>query len=292
MLDLLRVLIPLIVVSVASGSTAQDDVKAEHTKGQQLVIAAFQLDVDRVTALLASGADPNTRMGKHRRAIFADKWNGGVPMASSKWTPLLAVASSHRAPQPDKPTENTSEAMEAAWKKLQAIDPKLIAEREKRRVAIAKLLIAAKADLDSDDGFGATALYCSVQNRFHELSLLLVESNAELDTTTGIYIDGPGGNTPAHYAVASPKVLAAMLKRGVNINVSSTSGSTPLHWAVKGGHVEAVKLLLAAGADINAKDKRGHLPAYWCTESNEPFAFPVSADQKKIAKLLRAAKKE
>ncbi|MEK6248130.1 MAG: hypothetical protein N2C12_08115 [Planctomycetales bacterium] len=94
MLDWLRVLIPLIVVSVASGSTAQDDVKAEHTKGQQLVIAAFELDVDRVTALLASGADPNTRMGKHRRALLADKWTGGVPMASSKWTPLLAVASS------------------------------------------------------------------------------------------------------------------------------------------------------------------------------------------------------
>jgi hypothetical protein len=246
-----------------------------------------------VTSLLACGADPNTRLGRHRRAIFSDKWIGGVPMASSKWTPLLAVANSDPAPPPDEPIESTAEAREAAWKKLQAIDPKLIAEREKCRVAIAKLLIAAKADLDSDDGFGATALYCSVQNRFHELSLLLVESNAKLDTKTGIYIDGPGNITPVHYAVASPEVLAAMLKRGVDINVSDTSGSTPLHWAVRGGDVEAVKLLLAAGANINAKDKLGHVPSYWCTEKKFHFGgFPISADQKRIAKLLRAAKKD
>lgn len=255
MLNRFGVVACLIGVAYASVSPAQDRAIREYSDDQQLVIAAFELDVDRVTALLASGADPNTRMGKHRRAIFADKWLGGVPMGSSKWTPLLAVANSDAAPPPDKPIESAAEASEAAWKKLQAIDPKLIAEREKRRVAIAKLLMAATADLDSDDGFGATALYCSVQNRFHELSLLLVESNAELDTKTGIYIDGPGDITPVHCAVASPKVLAAMLKRGVNINGSDTSGSTPLHWAVRGGDVEAVKLLLAAGADINAKDK-------------------------------------
>ncbi len=29
---------------------------------------------------------------------------------------------------------------------------------------------------------------------------------------------------------------------------------TSLHWAAKYGHVEAVRVLLAAGAEVNAKD--------------------------------------
>jgi len=257
MLGWLRILIPLIAVSVASCSTAQDDVRAEYTKGQQLVIAAFHLDVERVKMLLADGANLNTRLGFYDEHLFEDKWDLAFShMGSDKWTPLLAVANSHRAPQPDKRAESTSAGRDAAMAKLKAIDPKLIAERDGRRVAIAKLLIAAKANLDSHDGYGATALSSSVYSGFDGLSLLLILSNARLDTKTGIYIDGDGDITPVHRATKSPKVLQAMIKRGANVNVADTSGSTPLHSAVRAHNVDSVKLLLEAGGESRCDGQR------------------------------------
>lgn len=124
-------------------------------------------------------------------------------------------------------------------------------------------MIAAKADLDLDDGVGATALYESIYNGFDDLSLLLIASDAKLDTKTGIYIDGAGDITPLHRATKSPRVLAAMLKRSASVNVKDTTGSTALHWAALASNEASVKLLLEAGADANAKDDEGRTPAYW-----------------------------
>lgn len=283
----------LLAISLASCSTtAQGDSTRVRTRGQQLVIAAFELNVERVKTLLDDGASPNTRLGFYDQNLFEDKWTLGYSaIGSARWTPLLAVANSHRAPQPSKRAENTVAGREAAMAKLDAIDPKLIAERDSRRVAIAKLLIAAKADLDLDDGYGSTALDSSVYSGFDDLSLLLISSGAKLDTVTRVYIDGPGDISPLHRATKSPKVLAAMIKRGAKVNIANTSGSTPLHWAVLGGHVESVKLLLAAGANVNAKDNDGRLPSYWCKTSSG-FDFPGDAETGQINKLLQAASKK
>ena len=278
----------LVAVAFGAWSLAEDGPSRRYTVDQQLVIASFQLDVDRVKALLAKGADPDARIGEHEQSLFLDKWTLGFPIASSRWTLVLAVANSHRAPQPERPTENTVEARNAAWENLRAVDPKVIAHRDQRRVAIAKLLIAAKANLDHDDGYGATGLYHSAYNGFDDLSLLLIESNAKLETKTGIYIDGNGDITPMHRATKSPKVLVAMISHGANVNVADTSGATPLHWAVRGRHVESVKLLIAAGAKVDAKDNKGHIPSDWCNTYGEPGS-PESAAKKQIAKLLQVA---
>jgi hypothetical protein len=39
------------------------------------------------------------------------------------------------------------------------------------------------------------------------------------------------------------------------LNTHIQNNKTPLHYAAQGGHVQATELLLAAGADYNAKDK-------------------------------------
>ena len=286
------VFILLFGVCVASSSTAQDDVKANHTKGQQLVIAAFQLDVARVKVLLEEDADPDTQLGFYDKHLFEDKWSLAFShFGSQKWTALLAVANSHREPQPDKRAENTGAGLDAARTTLKAIDPKLIAERDNRRLVIAKLLIAAKANLDLDDGYGATALSSSVYSGFDDLSLLLISSNAKLDTKTGIYIDGSGDITPMHRATKSPKVLDAMIKRGAKVNVADDSGSTPLHWAVLVRNVESAKLLINAGANVAATDKEGHTPSYWC-ETHSGFKYPGDDEKKQISNLLEAAAKQ
>ena len=292
MLGWVPMLTLVLCVSVAGCSASHDVLKPEYSKGQQLVIAAFQLDVDRVKRLLAEGTDPDARLGFYDERIFEDKWTLGYShLGSDQWTPLLAVANSHRAPQPDRPAENTKTGRENAMAKLKSIDPKLISERDARRVAIAKLLVAAKANADLDDGYGCTALAASVYLGYDDLSLLLISSNAKLDTKTGVYIDGDGDITPMHRATKSPKVLHAIIKRGAKVNVADSSGGTPLHWAVRDLNVESVRLLLEAGANVGARDEKGRSPSHWC-ESFDVISFPGDEKKKEIWKLLEAATKE
>src|SRR5262245_42181777 len=181
------------------------------SKPQQLIVASFDLEVDRVQELLAQGIDVNARMGEHDRKRFYDKWSLGWPAASNMWTPLMAVANSHREPQPEQATANTSAALAKAGEERKKVDPQAIAERDERRVAIAKLFIDAKANLDLDDGYGATALYDAIYAGYDELALLLIESGANVNTKTGIYIDGADAITPLHRATQNPRVLKSLL---------------------------------------------------------------------------------
>jgi ankyrin repeat protein len=65
------------------------------------------------------------------------------------------------------------------------------------------------------------------------------------------------------------------------IAVTDSDGSTPLHCACWKGHEGVVKVLLEAGADVNAENANEH----WGTT---PLHAAAHANQKKIAELLIA----
>ena len=46
------------------------------------------------------------------------------------------------------------------------------------------------------------------------------------------------------------------------LDAQNAWGNTPLHWASLNGHLEAVKALLAAGANMDVKNKAGHDAIY------------------------------
>jgi ankyrin repeat protein len=54
-------------------------------------------------------------------------------------------------------------------------------------------------------------------------------------------------------------------------------GFTPLHWAASSGHKDVAELLLAHGADVNAKNNNDWTPLY----------YAVSGGHKDVAQLLR-----
>lgn len=59
-----------------------------------------------------------------------------------------------------------------------------------------------------------------------------------------------------------------MLKRDRSLATARDGeGATPLHYAAEAGHRDVVRVLLDAGADLNARDARfGATPAGWAIE--------------------------
>ena len=61
------------------------------------------------------------------------------------------------------------------------------------------------------------------------------------------------------------------LAAGTDVNAKDDShGLTPLHYAAEAGHKEIAELLIANGADVNAKDKYGRTPLDWAVMLGKP----------------------
>jgi hypothetical protein len=76
---------------------------------------------------------------------------------------------------------------------------------------------------------------------------------------------GLRGFTPLHTAADKDQtdVVRLLIAHGAEINARTDAGDTALHWAAFDGRMSAAKLLLADGAEINLRDKDGNTPLHW-----------------------------
>jgi cytohesin len=128
-----------------------------------------------------------------------------------------------------------------------------------------------------------------------------------LNDGTEVNAKGGTGRTPLHWAAIEghKEITELLIAEGADVNAKTNDGKTPLdeainpfynkteianllrkhggkhgtiHGAVGGGDVEAVKECLAAGADVNVKDKRGFTPLHWASISGHKEAVELLID--------------
>ncbi len=117
----------------------------------------------------------------------------------------------------------------------------------------ARALLRAGAKVTANR-YGITPLHLACTAGDTAMITLLLDAGAEAGLAT------MDGRTPLMLAARTGRAEAvrALLARGADVKTSEpTQLQTALMWAAEQGHLDTVKTLLAAGADLNARSKGG-----------------------------------
>ena len=263
--------IDAVKVLLNAGATVHDTT-ADGTAPLVMAIASTHFELAEL--LLAQGADPNA--------------------SAQGWTPLHQIAYTRR---PNTGVNN----------------PGLVPRGKLDSLTLARTLIARGADPNlaatknpdvTNTGRkrlteeGATPIWVAAQTLDLPYMQLLVEhgadplrANATNDTpllaASGLVIEKPGESP------GSPEECAAAIKflldRGADATTIDNDGNTALHGVAIWGSNAAVEMLVAAGAKLDVKNKRGLTP--WRIAEGAVFEDAVLA-QPQTAALLRRLMEE
>jgi len=119
-----------------------------------------------------------------------------------------------------------------------------------------KTLIEAGTDVNAKDEFGCTPLQWAVLADSPAVAEFLVAKGADVN------VQDKNGFAPISVAPGQ-NTIQLLISQGADVNVKNTmNGATRLHNECAIGNTTTVECLLAAGADVNAKTKRGTTPLH------------------------------
>ncbi|MBS1856276.1 MAG: ankyrin repeat domain-containing protein [Acidobacteria bacterium] len=148
--------------------------------------------------------------------------------------------------------------------------------------ATIRLLLERGADVNAKDPVGMTPLMNAAANGNTKIAELLIARGAKVNAVSAAEINGSvkagkialGSFTPLLLAsVYGPADLVrVLLDAGAGIDARDVRGMTPLMNAVATDHADAriARLLLDRGADVKARDSRGLSAADWAAMQNNP----------------------
>jgi len=164
----------------------------------------------------------------------------------------------------------TMDALLAADPDLDIFEGAALGRIDRVRAALDDDPLAVRAF--SPDGF--TALHLAAFFGKPEIARALLDAGAPVDTYTANDL----ANQPLHAAAAGRhlEVCRLLLAAGADVNATQHGGYTPLHEAAQHGDIEMVELFLSAGADPTA-----HVP------EGTPADMADAAGHQDVARRLR-----
>jgi ankyrin len=196
-----------------------------ETTGAQLVEAARTQNAQLVRTLVSQKAEVNARSGDGSTA-------------------LLWLAHWNDADSADLLLRSGADANVANDFKMTALSQACL----NGSTEFVRLLLKSGANPNAPIGTGETPLMTCAKTGSTDAIRLLVEYGAQVNATE------PSQNqTAIMWAVAErhPEVTKALIAAHADLKAHTKQGFTPIHFAARIGDLESLKLLLAAGVDIN-----------------------------------------
>ena len=113
-------------------------------------------------------------------------------------------------------------------------------------------LLGQKIDVNGRSADGATALLWAVHGNDDDAADLLIQAGADANVSND-YRMTPFGIACTN---ANPGMVARLLKAGANPNTIIATGESPIMTCAATGNADAVRTLLAHGANVNAAEPR------------------------------------
>ncbi|NJM58189.1 MAG: hypothetical protein HC857_13165 [Synechococcales cyanobacterium RU_4_20] len=128
------------------------------------------------------------------------------------------------------------------------------------KAEIVEVLIRNGADVNARSSNNSTPLHYGISHGAVTRLLLQAGANPMLQSDSG--------EAPIHSPNLAPASLQLLINQGVDINLPAYEGKTPLHihgqppYTNASAQSDLVKLLLANGAQVDARDAKGQTPLY------------------------------
>lgn len=137
-----------------------------------------------------------------------------------------------------------------------------------------KSLIAKGADVNAKDERGQTPLHFAARRGHEEIVRLLIAEGADVNVSME-----DGSWTPLLDAASNghTQVVKLLLEKGAKVDVGDNYGYTPLYYAIWSEDGEMVRMLIAAGADV---DKRASEAETRTIHSSTPSGWVTPASSK------------
>jgi ankyrin repeat protein len=155
-------------------------------------------------------------------------------------TPAQLEALLHRCPQLfDVPVD---------WKN----PPALHCTARSGNVECALVLLLHGCDPHVKNLDGSTIAHIAAEHGHHAYLAAIIDAGYDV----GLSFPNHNGETAVHRALKHPSTLRFLIDRGVSVDTMSTT-ATPAHWAAMAGMTESLRILIAAGANLESTTAQG-----------------------------------
>lgn len=257
--------------------------------GTLLFLAIFRGRTDIVPLLLEYGADVNVPTTRMNSIHFARDGYAGIIAVPAGTTPLMIAVKLHKTDTVRLLLEAGADVQASNSWGFTAMVYTGISDGDD--ASLVRLLVEAGANVHDSERRGLTAsIWASANGHVHILRALIeagadVNASSSYDLTGLLWASAAGevgsvellveagadvnaswrrGKTPLMHAsdeYGDIEMVNVLLESpSIDVDASTSSGFTALMFASMDDEVEAVEVLLSAGADVHAVTVRGHTP--------------------------------